>query len=664
MLYQGTVTDKNTGKPICGVPVSDGRTVVLTDEQGHYELPGWERSHTVAVCVLTNEHDDWYHYTNGEGGTYDFAITPAKEQDRFRVLHTSDTEVATLDLEFLDFIKGYAEQDKPGLFMHTGDITKVEGINKHREGTNYRTLGAPVRYAIGNHDFVAKDDPNYTYGEQIFEQLCGPVWYSFDMGGIHCVVLSLGHGGQRDMGPGYEPEDQWIWLKNDLDTAGKGKPLVAFCHDCGPDAYNFVVGGIDLKEYGLLAWIYGHAHTHLHHVRNGVHNICTGRPDCGGIDSTPAGLRRIDIKDGQVTSEVYYRQFPRQEAADEAVWTTRLEGNVFFCEPLSDGNDLLLGTMCDSIPGTCGVYRVDCESGQVRWFFPVKGGVAGGMYLDEGRVYVQDSTGFFYCLNAANGQVIWEKDIMLGGAGKSHMCAFVAGDAAIGGKPKHVFAFDKRTGEPLWDTEVRKAGDTPAHSVYDSEHGRVILNGQWGLLRSVDVKTGETVWKRGDKPVWYRTATPVIEGDVLYTGGFASLVRLDINTGETLLEKEVGAAVNVCGGPVIDGDTLYCPTGNGGVLAVDKNTLEVLRKFPVGEAWILTAPYIRKGCQTVESKPVIQGDLLIFTASDGKVYFYDKNTAELVKTINLPGPALTAPILKDGYLYVADFFGNVCKYKA
>lgn len=76
------------------------------------------------------------------------------------------------------------------------------------------------------------------------------------------------------------------------------------------------------------------------------------------------------------------------------------------------------------------------------------------------------------------------------------------------------------------------------------------------------------------------------------------------------------------------------------------------------------APHIRKGCQAVESQPIIQGDLLIFIASDGKVYFYNKNTAELIKTINLPGPALTAPIVKDGNLYAVDFFGNVCKYKA
>lgn len=42
MHYTGEVTNKLTGVPVCGVPVSDGRYTVLTDENGCYALPGWE----------------------------------------------------------------------------------------------------------------------------------------------------------------------------------------------------------------------------------------------------------------------------------------------------------------------------------------------------------------------------------------------------------------------------------------------------------------------------------------------------------------------------------------------------------------------------------------------------------------------------------------------
>ena len=64
----------------------------------------------------------------------------------------------------------------------------------------------------------------------------------------------------------------------------------------------------------------------------------------------------------------------------------------------------------------------------------------------------------------------------------------------------------------------------------------------------------------------------------------------------------------------------------------------------------------------VESRPIICGDQLIFTAMDGKVYFYNKNTAELIKTINLSAACLVAPVVTESGIYTADFDGNICKF--
>ena len=65
---------------------------------------------------------------------------------------------------------------------------------------------------------------------------------------------------------------------------------------------------------------------------------------------------------------------------------------------------------------------------------------------------------------------------------------------------------------------------------------------------------------------------------------------------------------------------------------------------------------------TVESPLIIRGDFLIFAASDGNIYFYDKNTAVLKKKIQLGAPALTAPIIKDNSVTAADFYACVRKF--
>lgn len=664
--------------PLCGVPVSDGRHTVLTDEKGCYALPGWERSHTVWVGMLTCGHDDWYCFTDGKAGTYDFSVTPWITE-KMDLLHVSDTEIsADKDVEWVDFLAEHAKKLKPAFVMHTGDITRREGILLHTPVMNFETMGCPVRYVMGNHDYAVATDPTAHYGEQPYEEEAGPVWNSFDCGGIHCVVLAIGKGSRGDMLSGYDKEDQWIWLREDLETAGKGKPLVVFKHDPASDEVNYIMGDMDLKAYGLLAWIYGHAHTNCYHIRNGVHSICTGRAHTGGIDSSPAGIRHITVTKEQLTSKMYYRHFPAA-LADQTVWQTKLQGNVLFCEPVLKDNSLFIGTINDDEPGKAGVSCIDIQSGAVKWFAPVGGnGVPNNLTVDGKCIYCEDSMGDVRCLDAETGRNVWPEAVETTGKSRSRMAIATYGDAIIAGNPIKPMALYKHTGAVKWEFagEIKKGGKTPARTVIDENHGYAFIGGQWGILLCVKAETGEEVWRRCEKPLWYRNSTPCADGEFLYAGGFDMLLKLDIHTGETLAECNVGEAaramgapvvetdgdMNVSSAPVVDGDVLYCPTAGSGVVAVDKNEMKVLRRFPAGAAGILTAPYVKKGAQMVESRPVICGDTLIFTAMDGKVYFYNKNTAELIKTIHMPAPCIVAPVVTEDAVYTADFDGNVCKY--
>ena len=676
MLYSGKVVNAKSGVPICGVPVSDGRNTVLTDKEGCYNLPGWESCHTVWVGMLTCGHSDWYHFTDGKAGTYDFAVTPW-ESEKLDLLHISDTEIsADKDVEWVDFLAEKAKALKPALVMHTGDITRRDGILLHTPVMNFETMGCPVRYVMGNHDYAVATDPTAHYGEQPYEEEAGPVWNSFDCGGIHCVVLAIGKGSRGDMPSGYTREDQWEWLRRDLEIAGKGKPLVVFEHGPGPDPDNFIMGDMDLKTYGLMAWIYGHAHTNYYHIVNGVHTICTGRAHTGGIDSSPAGIRHITLSKDAVTSKMYYRRFPVAKA-DKAVWQTTLEGNVLFSEPVLAGEDLLVGTINDDKPNTAGLYCLDANSGTVKWFVPVEGNGIPNSYAVEGdKVYCEDSAGNIYCLDKVTGKQIW----CAGAAEKSRtrMAVVLSGDKVLCGNPMHPMALDKETGKMIWRFEepIKKAGRTPARTIVDEAHGYTFICGQWGIVLCVKTATGEEVWRRAEKPLWYRNGTPCVDGEFIYAGGFDMLLKMNIHTGETVAECNVGEAaramgapivetdgdMNVCGGFAVDGDILYCPTAGSGVVAVDKNEMKVLRRYPAGAAAILTAPYVKQGAQMVESCPVIAGDTLIFTAMDGKVYFYDKLTGELLRTINMSAASLVKPIVTEDAVYVADFDGNVCKF--
>ena len=671
MFSSGKVVNANSGAPICGVPVSDGRNIVLTDKDGTYSLPGWERTRTVAVCALTKEDRDWFYFTDGKGGTYDFVISPADEAETFELLHVSDTEITgDRDVEWVGFMQQLCKEKMPAFLMHTGDITRRDGILLHQEHMNYNTMGCPVRYVIGNHDYAAGSDTTVCYGEQLFEEECGPVWNSFDCAGVHCVVLSIGKGCKKDMPSGYTREDQWEWFKNDLQVAGKGKPIVIFEHSPGDGSQ----GELDLKQLGVVAWIYGHAHTNRFDLANGMPFICTGRAHTGGIDSSPAGARRIAYKDGRLTSQMHYRRFP-VAAPDKAVWQTKVHSNVLFSEPVLTGESLLVGTIDDDHPDTAGMACLDAATGSVKWFTPVGGnGIPNSFAVDGDKVYCEDSIGKVYCLELTTGNVVWAVDTTNKVAVK--MPAVLTGDLVICGKP--ATALDKNTGKTVWTFagDIKKGGKTPARTIVDEAHGYTFFCGQWGILLCVKTATGEEVWRRVEKPLWYRNGTPCVDGEFIYAGGFDMLLKMNIHTGETVAECNVGEAaramgapivetdgdMNACGGFAVDGDILYCPTAGSGVVAVDKNEMKVLRRYPAGPAAVLTAPYVKQGAQMVESCPIIAGDTLIFTAMDGKVYFYNKISGELLRTINMPAASLVKPIVAEDAIYVADFDGNVCKF--
>ena len=109
-------------------------------------------------------------------------------------------------------------------------------------------MEVPVYYCIGNHDLVKGK-----YGEELFESIYGPVYYSFDAGNTHYIVTPMWVGDYR---PGYTKEDVYHWLKNDLAQIPEGKPIVVFSHDywTSGDRHVFSAGkgmDIDLDAHNL-----------------------------------------------------------------------------------------------------------------------------------------------------------------------------------------------------------------------------------------------------------------------------------------------------------------------------------------------------------------------------------------------------------------------------
>lgn len=251
-----------------GVVVSDGLNVTTTDSQGHFSLPGHEGERFIFITTPSGFKTFNKHYIPISPSTesYSFGIIPYDAHTKsgaHRFIQVTDSEIFNTEGNdvWVDDIRRFADNEDVAFVVHTGDICYEKGLKEHIGLMNTRNMDVPVYYCIGNHDLVKGK-----YGEELFESIYGPVYYSFDCGNTHYVVIPMGGGDHR---PGYTRDEVARWLRNDLSHVKPGTPIVVFNHDILSTDSTFVYGGktdsVDLNAYNIKANIYGH--WHINHIR-------------------------------------------------------------------------------------------------------------------------------------------------------------------------------------------------------------------------------------------------------------------------------------------------------------------------------------------------------------------------------------------------------------
>ncbi|HIU36640.1 MAG TPA: PQQ-binding-like beta-propeller repeat protein [Candidatus Fimenecus excrementigallinarum] len=659
--YTGRVTLAATGEGLAGVSVSDGRNVTKTAEDGSFTLPGYRKTRFITVTAPAGYWtEDYYIPVSGGTESYDFALDvseiPAGAAHTF--LQISDTEIGENGVgEWIDHVKGLADELQPAFLVHTGDICYEAGLKRHIEDMNTENMGLPVRYLLGNHDYV-----DGKYGEALFESLYGPTWYSFEVGNVHYVVTPFGPGG--DEKSGYNKNDRWRWLENDLQNTDPDMKVVMFNHTKSPSE-NYVLEfdrkTLDLKAHNLIAWVYGHYHYNYVQENDGVLNISTARPDCGGIDSSASGTRLISIaEDGTVSTRMYYYNLPETPATVEnAAFAAQLEGNVLFCDTVLDGGRVYTATVDDDWPRRCGVYCLDANSGAVVWFYETVNSVKNNVVVRDGRVYAQDCEGYVYCLDAESGEPVWHKQVKLSTGLSTANGIALDGGVLYTGCAAGVTALSAETGEVVWENLRGRGEGSPAEFVVMGD--KLLVSSHWDALVALDKATGKELWKNSDEDVRFRSSTPVAADDAtILVADDDAVVLLDAATGEikqkTVLEDK---SLSSSAQPVLADGTAYIPASDSGLLAVSVSDGSVLWQTKVGGAMVFTAPYTNDGAETIESTPVLLDGQLWFGASDGKIYCVNAADGSVVQAYAVGAPVFGKLAVTGDGVWGADFSGRV-----
>ena len=192
----------------------------------------------------------------------------------------------------------------------------------------------------------------------------------------------------------------------------------------------------------------------------------------------------------------------------------------------------------------------------------------------------------------------------------------------------------------------------------------VTVTANWGFIAAFDIETGERVWHMKPEKQLFGYATPLLDGDKLIAPSGSLIFVLDAATGEMLATYDYpNLCFNVCGQPVRDDNTYYLGTSENGIVSLNADTFELKQSFDCGPAMIFTVAYSQREISTVDGSVLVEGDKLIFSASDGYLYIYNKNTGKLLDRRCMGAPSFVKPVRMGDGIVTADFAGNVIKFK-
>lgn len=194
--------------------------------------------------------------------------------------------------------------------------------------------------------------------------------------------------------------------------------------------------------------------------------------------------------------------------------------------------------------------------------------------------------------------------------------------------------FDNKRAEILWTDSLNYiSAASPALS-----GDRVILCDMLGRINCYDVNDGKKVWEyQLDNSI---VSTPAIkDGKALVISVDGRVYYFDIESGKIKWQTKFN--YNITGTPEIKGDTAYFGTGEYGFTAIGLNSGTELWSFKNSSAH-------------VESKPLISGGKIYFTAWDGYLYALERSSGKMLwkwseeKPNFYYAPAACNPVLIDG----------------
>jgi outer membrane protein assembly factor BamB len=233
----------------------------------------------------------------------------------------------------------------------------------------------------------------------------------------------------------------------------------------------------------------------------------------------------------------------------------------------------------------------------------------------------------------------------------------------IGSSDGGLYALDSKTGRLKW----KYAAGAPVTSTPLVTDGLVVFTAHDGSIHALAVATGRRRWRvatGAERPQFWGhesedtwTSSPTPAGNLVLVGsGDGSLYALELATGRVRWKGQTGGRIR--SSPAVRGDLAVVGSADGKVYGFDLASGRERWRFETNGVTLKsdTFGYDRK---TVQSSPVIAGDLVVVGARDGYMYGLELATGRQRWVVDHKISWINcSPAIADGMVYTGSSDGQ------
>lgn len=286
--------------------------------------------------------------------------------------------------------------------------------------------------------------------------------------------------------------------------------------------------------------------------------------------------------------------------------------------------------------------------------------IGGGIAASGDRLYVTTGFGEVLALDAAKGKIIWRKNV-----GKPYRAAPTVNSDRIYAVSidNELNVLSATNGEILWHHN----GITESASLMGASSPAVsgdvaIVTYSSGEIFSLRAQNGRVAWtdvlavpaQVGALPaIADIRGLPVIDRGRAYAISHSGrMVSIDLRSGERIWENDIGGT-NM---PVVSGDVVYVLSNDNELVALTRDGGRVVWIQPLQR---LEDPDDRESDPIFWSGPLLAGNKLWLTNSEGQLMAFSPADGKPVVDLELGGAFFIAPIVAGGTLYMVSDDGDL-----